>query len=221
MSWHAVVADAEALLFDFDGVIADSEPVFYRTCRDVLRGVGHDLELADYYDRFTCRGLGFAAEVRRAGLGLPDDAVARLEAAWRASYSAAARTGGVPLFPGAIAAVTATAARRPTAIASSSPTEQVRGVLQANGATVPCPIVGRFPGLRPKPAPDVVVYAAGNLGVRPGACVVIEDTVKGLRAAKAVGMRVVIVRTAYTRGPGFEDADGIAERPELMEMLTS
>lgn len=219
MSLAALIDEAKAVLFDFDGVLADSEPVFFRTCRDVFATVGHTLDVAEYYDRFTSRGLGFAAEARRAGLSMSDDQIAALERTWRAAYHHQALNGGVPLFHGAADLVGRVASARPSAVASSSPTVQVRGVLRANHTTLPCPVVGRYPGLRPKPASDVFVFAAGRLDTPPTGCLVIEDTVKGLRAAKAVGMTVAVVRTPYTRGPGFEEADYIADRDELMGVL--
>jgi len=96
-----------------------------------------------------------------------------------------------PLFPGVIAALEAVALTK--ACASNSYTEVVRQVLARNG-------LDRFFGERvycadivasPKPAPDVYLAAAQGMGIAPGACLVVEDSVTGVSAARAAGMTVL------------------------------
>ena len=60
-----------------------------------------------------------------------------------------------------------------------------------------------------KPAPDVYLLAASELGVDPARCVVIEDSRIGLRAGKAAGMRVVVTESYYTKGEDFDIADAV------------
>ena len=73
---------------------------------------------------------------------------------------------------------------------------------------------------RGKPAPDVFLAAAERLGVRPAACLVVEDSRNGLLAAKAAGMRCVVVPCAHTRHQDFDECDHrLAALPELLTLL--
>jgi sugar-phosphatase len=73
----------------------------------------------------------------------------------------------------------------------------VERLLRAGGAPVP-PVIGGE-GLRPKPAPDIFLAAARHLGLPPAATLVVEDTEKGIRAARAGGFPVLLVRNRYNR----------------------
>ncbi len=209
-----MIAAADAVLFDFDGVLANSEPVFFAACRDAFASIGHHLPEAVFYERFAGLGLGVAGEVERAGLALDPRGVARLTDAWMAGYRQRCAAGEARFFPGALGALARVAAVRPTAIASSSTPEQLRGVIEAAGVTPPCPVFGRASGLRKKPAPDVFAYAAGALGAVPARCLVIEDSAKGVAAALAVGMSVVAVEGPWTHTPPFAGA-AVVPRAEL------
>jgi HAD superfamily hydrolase (TIGR01509 family) len=134
---------------------------------------------------------------------------------------------GLPLLPGALETVRALAARWPLGLASSSNREIIdvflerSGVGDLFGATVSSEQVARG-----KPAPDVYVETARRLGVAPRACVAIEDSANGLRAAHAAGMPVVAAPNPQY--PPGDDAlalaaavvDGVGDvTPELVASL--
>jgi HAD superfamily hydrolase (TIGR01509 family) len=184
----------EAVVFDLDGVLLQSEEVW-----DAVR---------ERYVRE--RGGRYDAEVQRAMMGMsapewsqylheeagvPDDpdainreVVTRMLEAYR---------DRLPLLPGAKEAVRVVAAAFPLALASSSNREVFEEVLRLAGltgcfqATVSSEEVARG-----KPAPDVYLEAARRLGAEPGHCAAVEDSHAGIRSAKSAGMRVVAIPNA-------------------------
>ncbi len=184
----------EAVVFDLDGVLLQSEEVW-----DAVR---------ERYVRE--RGGRYDEEVQRAMMGMsapewsrflheeahvPDDpdeinseVVRRMLAAYRRE---------LPLLPGAVAAVRRAAAAFPLALASSSNREVFEEVLDLAGiagcfrATVSAEEVERG-----KPAPDVYLEAARRLGAAPERCTAVEDSHAGIRSAKSAGMRVVAIPNA-------------------------
>jgi HAD superfamily hydrolase (TIGR01509 family) len=104
------------------------------------------------------------------------------------------RQEGAPLIDGAIEGVRRIAAGRPVAIASSSHPEVIAEALTATGLrSVFTAVVSSDEVAHGKPRPDVYLEAARRLGVAPAACLVVEDSYNGVRAAKAAGMFVVLV----------------------------
>ena len=181
----------EAVVFDMDGVLIQSEEVW-----DAVR------------ERYTReRGGRYDAEIQRAMMGMsstewsrflheragvPDspgqinDAVVQLMLEAYAEY--------LPLIDGAVEAVQRLAAEFPLAVASSSNRPLIDAVLAVAGleryfaATVSSEEVARG-----KPAPDVYLEAARRLGVAPTSCTAVEDSHGGIRSAKAAGMHVIAI----------------------------
>jgi len=207
---------AQALIFDFDGVLCDSEPFWRDTYNEALRPYGIEVPEAEYFEFWSSKGDGLEGHIRRHGLrGLDCEAI---EAAQRRAYRAACAAAAVPLFPEApelLRRLTAPAAGRPLVIASNTDRALVEHLLRTGGAPVP-PVIGGD-GLKPKPAPDIFLQAARHLGLAPGATLVVEDTEKGIRAARAGGFPVLLVRNRYNR-PLRLDAD--AEVESLQALLT-
>ena len=104
------------------------------------------------------------------------------------------RRNGAPLIDGAVQAVRRIAADRPVAVASSAHRQVIDAALAATHlAGVFSVVVSSDEVAHGKPAPDVYLEAARRLSVDPRACLVIEDSLNGIRAAKAAGMTVVLV----------------------------
>ena len=143
--------------------------------------------------------------MRRHGLPFSEEEQRAIFAERVAAYSEFCRSGAVPLIEGMAETMNALAAAgRRVAVASNSLEEDILEILRHGGFADPAfGVVGRRRGLRPKPAPDIFIYAAGTLGVDPADCLVIEDSLKGLRAADAAGMACLIVRTPYNRAIAF------------------
>ena len=181
----------EAVVFDVDGVLIDSEPVWERVRRElVARHGGH------WPDDAQHRLMGMSTAEWSAymstdfGLGLPPGQVAeQVTAAMAAEYAR-----HLPLLPGAAGAVRALAARWPLAVASSAPRSLIEVVLDASGLRPSfTAAVSSEEVPRGKPAPDVYLAAAALLGVQPAACAAVEDSSNGLRSAAAAGLAVIAV----------------------------
>jgi beta-phosphoglucomutase len=188
---------AQALVFDFDGVLCDSEPFWRDTYNEALRPYGVEIPTDEYFEYWSSKGEGLEGQIRRHDLRGLD--VPAIEAAQRRAYRTAADAEKIPLFPETPALLRRLMAPggRPLVIASNTDRAVVEHLLRAGGAPVP-PVIGGD-GLRPKPAPDIFQKAAATLGLPPAAALVIEDTEKGIRAARAGGHPVLLVRNPYNR----------------------
>jgi HAD superfamily hydrolase (TIGR01509 family) len=192
----------EAVVFDMDGVLIDSEPVWERVRRKFVADHGGRWA-QDAQDRMmgmsTAEWSTYLSE--DFGLRLPPARVARLViAAMAAEYQA-----HLPLLPGAVEAVRSLSARWPLAVASSAPKSLIEAVLDASGLRPAfSAAVSSEEVTRGKPAPDVYLEATKRLGVPPASCAAVEDSSNGLRSAAAAGLTVIAVpRPEY---PPAEDA---------------
>lgn len=189
-----------AVIFDMDGTLVDSEPVWERLRRGLV------LELGGHWDDGTqalLMGMSTAEWADHLtthnGVALAPEAFAQL-AIQRVGE---AYQADLPLLPGATEAVRRAGRRWPLGVASSSPMAVVRLVLERAGiASLFRAVTVSDEVPRGKPAPDVYLLAAERLGVAPDACVAVEDSSNGLRSAAAAGMRVVAVpRPEYPPAP--------------------
>lgn len=211
----------EAMLLDFDGVIADSEPFFRISWNRALEPWGHSISEGDYWKYWTSMGEGLEGEIRRKGLTSvdPETAYRRQKSAYREIVE----SGSIPLFPGARRLLDSLAegdrwGGRPFCIASNTPAETVRRILRNGGCTVPEVIGGE--GLRKKPAPDIFLEAASRLGCSPGATMVLEDSWKGVSAADKGGFFTVLVLNRYNRDLGISSDFRIDGLEPLIGLLT-
>jgi HAD superfamily hydrolase (TIGR01509 family) len=181
----------EAVVFDLDGVLLDSEQVWDDARRELVRETG-----GRWTEEATADMMGMSAPewsryvAERLEVPLPpaeidDEVVRRVVGRYERD---------LPALPGAHEAVRRLAAAYPLGLATSSNRVVVDAVLEALGvaddfrATVSSEEVGAG-----KPAPDVYLEAARRLRCDPGACVAVEDSSNGLRSATAAGMTVVAV----------------------------
>jgi HAD superfamily hydrolase (TIGR01509 family) len=205
----------EAVVFDVDGVLIDSEPVWERVRRNFVATRG-----GRWPDDAQDRMMGMSTAEWSAyisedfGLrGLSAQQVAELvTAAMAAEYAA-----HLPLLPGAVAAVRDLSARWPLAVASSAPKSLIDAVLDASGLRPAfAAAVSSEEVARGKPAPDVYLEAAARLGVTPAACAAVEDSSNGLRSAAAAGLAVIAVpRPEYPPA-----ADALRQARVVLDSLT-
>jgi HAD superfamily hydrolase (TIGR01509 family) len=197
----------EAVVFDLDGVIVDSEQVWDDVRERLVHERGgrwHDRAQTDMmgmsspeWSRYMHDELG----LEQAPEEINDEVVRRLLERYEHD---------LPLIDGAVDAVGRLAAAFPLAVASSSNRPVIETVLREAGidglfaATVSSEEVERG-----KPAPDVYLEAARRLGVDPARCAAVEDSSNGLRAAAAAGMRVVAIPNLHY--PPAPDALGVAD----------
>jgi HAD superfamily hydrolase (TIGR01509 family) len=196
----------EAVIFDLDGVLIDSEPVWERVRRQVV--AEHGGRWAPDSQR---RLMGMSTPEWASylsgelGVGLPPGQVAALVI----ERVAASYTEHLPLMPGAEDAVRGLAARWPLGLASSSPPSLIGTVLgQAGLAPLFAVTMSTEQVARGKPAPDIYQAVAAGLGVAAAACAGVEDSANGLRSAAAAGLSVIAV--PHPRYPPGPEALGLA-----------
>jgi HAD superfamily hydrolase (TIGR01509 family) len=176
----------QLIIFDCDGVIVDSEMIGCRTEAAVFTAAGFPIEAEEIRRRFI--GMSFKDQIqileRERGWRLPEALIEEVRQQNTKAFAAA--LAPIPGIVDALDRITA-----PVCVASSSLPQRIRHSLGVVG------LVDRFhPHLfssamvaRGKPAPDLFLYAARAMGAEPGGCVVVEDSVYGIEAALAAGMR--------------------------------
>jgi len=176
------------VIFDCDGVLVDSEPISNRVLAAMLTDEGLPMTPEESTGAFLGRSGSSVAEIIEARLGRP------LAADFRPRYIEAMLAAfALELEPvlGVVAALDAIA--NPCCVASSGPHEKMRMTLAHTG------LLARFEGrifsatevARGKPAPDLFLHAARQMGWAAADCVVVEDSAAGVEAAVAAGMRVL------------------------------
>lgn len=194
----------QAIVFDFDGVIANSEPLHLRAFQQTLNDDGISLSAADYYAHYLgYDDVGmFEALARDRGLNWTRTDVEALVARKGTAMQTLLRSGDV-LFPGAAAFLRASAAALPIAIASGAMKHEIVEILQAAGLRHLFPVIvaaGDTPESKPSPAPyrlAIELLGREHAGLDPGRCVAIEDSQWGLASARGAGLRCVGVTTSY------------------------
>lgn len=195
-----------AVIFDMDGVLVDSEPLLFEAERILLAELGAELT-EEAKKPFIGMGGHEVLQALLDHFGLEAD-VAALGRHKGEIYLELART--VPGFAPTVELAQAVHADGiPLAIASGSTPEGIAVCLAAIGLTEEFPVqVSVSSVARGKPAPDVFLAAAEGLGVPPANCLVVEDAIHGVQAARAAGMRVIAIPSVTDPlDPGFEDAD--------------
>jgi HAD superfamily hydrolase (TIGR01509 family) len=214
-----------AIVFDFDGVIANSEPLHFRAYRDVLVEEGVTLTEADYYAVYLgFDDVGVFQAIGAARGPWTRAHVADLVARKAVRLEALERDMSV-LFPGAAAAVRRASAAMPIAIASGARGIEIRRVLERENL-VGCftAIVGAEDTPVSKPAPDPYLRALALLEPAFGDplaaadCVAIEDSRWGLESARAAGLRTVAVTQTYEASTLIGAADLVIESLESLDL---
>src|SRR5262245_12644490 len=195
-----------AVVFDFDGVIADSEPLHLQAFQDILATEGVTLTDADYYAYYLgFDDAGVIREVDRArGARWTAREINALVARKAVRLEELERDRSV-MFPGAADAVRRIAAAVPIAIASGARGEEIRRLLDRDRLTsLFAAIVAAEDTPASKPAPDPYLRAVALIGAARGAavmprdCVAVEDSGWGLQSARAAGLHTVAVTSSYT-----------------------
>jgi len=195
----------QAIVFDFDGVIANSEPLHLTAFQRALADEDVELTADDYYTRYLgYDDVGaFEALGRDRGLPMGPDRVAALVTRKGERMQEMLRTGSV-LFPGAIEFVREAAAVVPIAIASGALRHEIDEIIEAAGiADLFAAIVaaGDTPESKPSPAPYRLAFERlreqTGRDLDPRRSVAIEDSRWGLESARGAGLRLVGVTTSY------------------------
>ena len=210
----------DAVLFDLDGVLVDTEPWWDAVRAEFAHEHGRPWGPDDQHAVMGGNSREWAAVMReRLDLGhLSED---EIQEAIVAGVVGRYRTASaVPVIPGAAETVRRVAATHPVAIASSAHRAIIEAAVDALGLHgVLDEIVSSDDVAGGKPDPGVYLLAAARLGVEASRCLVVEDSVNGVRAGKAAGMTVVLVPNAsvpVASGPG--DPAGLADL--VLERIT-
>jgi len=199
----------DAILFDNDGVLVDTEHLYFRANQEALAGVGVQLDAADYVELFLRQGKGAWHLARERGLGPAD--VDALRAARDRRYVELVETADV-VIPGVAEIVPALARRYRLAIVTSSEPAPFARTHARTGLLPHFELVlAQGDYARAKPEPDPYLRAVERLGVAGERCLVIEDSERGLIAAKAAGLRCWVIPSALTAGGRFDAADAVLD----------
>jgi HAD superfamily hydrolase (TIGR01509 family) len=206
------------VIFDCDGVLVDSEPIAIRIDVEMFAEVGMTVSAQEVIERFVGRSPELLARAVEEQLGHPppDGWEERGERRLRRAFEAELQpVGGVREALDRISL--------PVCVASSSPPERLRFKLELTG------LYERFDGhifsaaevANGKPAPDLFLHAARQMGVDPGGCVVVEDSRYGVQAARAAGMRALAYAGGVTpaealAGPCTRVFDDMRSLPDLL-----
>jgi beta-phosphoglucomutase len=187
------------IVFDFDGVLVDSEPLHLRALQAVIAPLGLSVGRAEYYERYLgYDDMGaFHAIAHDHGVAVTDNDVRALIAQKSAIYQSLLEAGDI-LYPGAATCVERLATEFSLGIASGALRQEIEAILQATGLGAHFRFIvasGDTPA--GKPAPDPYVRAAALHRLAPSDCIAIEDSRWGIESARAAGMKCVGITHTY------------------------
>ena len=213
----------EAVLFDFDGILVDTEPMHHRAFNEVLDPLGMEISWKEYveiYMGFDDRDA-FREAYRAKGIDLDDANLAKLVAAKSRAFQDGLRNG-VTAYPGAVSLIESLhAAGRPLALCSGALRSDIAPILAELGVAHCFDVIVSADDVRrSKPDPESYALAFARLTERyatmltvPGKSIAVEDTPAGIRSAKGAGLRVLAVTNSYGAGE-LAEADWIVESLE-------
>jgi len=197
----------DAILFDNDGVLVDTEHLYFRANQEALAGIGIALDAAAYVELFLREGRGAWHLARERGLGPAEIDVLR-DARDRRYFQLVGEAD--VLIPGVAEIVPALARRYRLAIVTSSEPGPFARTHARTGLLEHFELVlAQGDYARSKPEPDPYLRAVERLEVPAARCLVIEDSERGLRAAKAAGLQCWVIPSALTAGGQFDAADAV------------
>lgn len=227
------MATLRAIIFDFDGVIADTEPLHFAGFQQVLKEQDIVLTEADYYAHYLgyddkgCFAAALAAHDRPISRPLIEQLVARKAKVYLESIQR-----HLVIFPGVREFVRDAASRYPLAIASGALRHEIELILEHAGIRKEFPhITSAEDVTEGKPNPQGFLHALAAINrhqpdttIAPPECLVIEDSLPGIRGARAAGMKILAVANTHTV-QDLHEADAVAHSleqvrlPELRDRL--
>lgn len=212
----------QAIVFDFDGIIVDSEPLHYRAFLRITEPLGVSFS----YEQYMREYIGFDDRdgFRAMFAGRPDapdaDRLAELIEAKARAFEQVVRDGVTP-FPGVQRLIETASASLPVAICSGALRSDIDAILPA---VLDERYADRFRAIvtaddvtRSKPDPESYALACDRLGVNPAHALAIEDTPAGLASARAAGMRTLAVTNTCT-ADFLADADRVVDSLEQVTL---
>lgn len=215
----------KAIIFDFDGVIADTEPVHLESFKSVLSDMDVPLSDEDYYKKYLAYDdKALFTEVLKSFSKEPDDVLVRSLTAKKNSLVTRAFNERVDLFPGFLSYLEAVKGRYLLAISSGALRSEINLVLEKFGIKSDFhAITAADDVVNCKPDPEVFLTSLRSLnqisrdGILPGECLVFEDSISGIKAAKSADMKCVAVSNSYDK-KSLSEADVIVNGFEGLDM---
>ncbi len=215
----SLLKKTEAVIFDFDNVVVDSEPYHFKAYSRVFSRRGHHLDREKYWIEWTSRGGGAEGEIERHNLDM-DPAEIRREK--DPIYSGYCRSGEIKVFPAASEIVKSLArAGYKLAIASGSYRRDIMTIISANGIEeLFSAVIGKDGIENTKPHPETYLKACRAIKTPCSRCLAIEDAEKGVKSATGAGMSVIVVETDITRGFSIQGAElKLSSIDQLRDMI--
>lgn len=208
----------DAVIFDMDGVIVDSEPRHERAFLNIFEEMGyagrHGIHFPDYYGKSDA-ALWKDFMAKHA----PPESLEFL-CEWKQRVFLEILREDEPLFPAIPELIRDLSARYRLAVASGSLHPVIASVLNLQDLKKYFPVVASVQDVkRNKPAPDVFLHAAERLGVRAEACCVIEDSAAGVEGARSAGMRVIAITNSLPREKLADATVVVSNYGEIRQLL--
>jgi HAD superfamily hydrolase (TIGR01509 family) len=205
----------QAVIFDMDGLMVDSEPLAHQAWNDVLDSYGQRLDDAIYSQLIGLR-LDATARLVQQTYALPVSPDHLAEA--KETRLSEIRGHGVPEMPGLRRLVGGIEARDlPWAVATSSPRATAEENLEYLGLLPRCwAIAGGDEVSQGKPSPEIYLLAAERLAIMPQHCLALEDSVPGATAARSAGMMTVAVPGGHSTAEQFSMADFVISSLDIV-----
>ena len=207
----------QAIFWDNDGVLVDTERIYFAATRKVLADAGIDLSLPDFIRRFMVENTGLDFLATR---GLDPEAIQALRDRRNACYSAMLETEDL-VIKGVPSTLAALQGKYRMGIVTSSRKDHFAIIHRRSGLLPYFDFVlasGDY--AHSKPHPDPYLCAIARSGFRADECLVVEDSERGLASALAAGLRCVVIPTDLTRGSRFTGAYRVLEKAaDLLPLL--
>ncbi|MFT3780892.1 MAG: HAD family phosphatase [Nibricoccus sp.] len=209
--------EADALFWDHDGLLVETEMLFYSITRDLVQTKGIEITEDLWSSEYLSKARGTTAIVADFGLrGAEAEAI--IEIRNRRYYELL--EDAPPLCPFARETLTALKKRFPMALVTGNSRRAINIVHRTTCLlSIFDDIITQDDFPNPKPAPDCYLLAARRLGAEPSRCVAIEDSERGMNAALSAGMRCIVVPSALTKRQKFDGALAIEPSLERLPMF--
>ena len=220
--YHILLNDhskQNALIFDFDGVLVDTEPLFMKSITNTLSKWNISVTEEDYIQTDLQNGVSLLEKLKMNGVIESVDDLAQIKNEIYSDYRSIVNSG-VELIPGVKEMLDKVVKKYKLAIASSSKREFIELILKEHSLENYFDvIITRDDVNNLKPSPDCFIRAAKELGLSSDKCVVIEDSMRGVKAALAAKIKAVVIPTELTKSGSYEGATVLESINELEQHL--
>lgn len=195
------------VIFDFDGVIVDTEPLYFQAMQQMAKKRGKDFSLETKKEVMGTGGL-LSMKIMKERLALRESPEELLKERGEI-YGALLKQFGISPMPGLFSALNLfNEMGFDKAIASSAQRKWIELGLKSLGITQEFKVIISGEEVKEaKPNPEIFLLASKRLGIKKERCLVLEDTITGVKAAKAAGMRCIAIPNQYNRDEDFSRAD--------------